>query len=668
MIKNICKYAAALVLGLSAICACDEDTPEQVIEPVFPSDVVVDNNVAPGSVLEFSITPNVDWEISVPLESLQWFWLTKDGEDQKYDKLSGEASETPITISLGVSPVEEFGQNRSVKVTMTMMNQSKVVAEYMRPAKARTLSIYAAQVDEWGFVASETEGSLYTYSETSVESFSLLWPEDKNGFMMPVKIESNFDWTLEYPEWLEYVVSNGEYGKAGVVEMRFDGVSSKYPLTGDKGNLVIKAADDSSYSTSIEVSIPACNDRISFGLWNSVEAPLTFNYKGQYNSAFQGLQDGPAGAFISATQGARVIAVEYVDEWSAYDTKEASWVTLALDAWNTSDGADVIQERNVEISVAANDKESTRKAILFFLPENITASLLELFNDQGTAVLEQYQKYTLELTQEGKPAASGPYITLAKSNYGTIEENGGEFKVAEESWLPGMFGATPENSYKLTYSKAWTRDAGWMNFASPYTSYTIHNEAGDRVSDAQLETFWLSFMAGSNNSSGVIDMDASVKSEGFVKFIDSVGNTLAVVWCVFDPEFVPSNGSGESGDYKFVGESAAYAEMVGATLAEVTSGQYFETYKEYGCPIWEIKYASYMARTMPMTINVPAYTAAMVVPQDKVDYFWTEGGEGGATIYMQCPEDVTSDSAVILFYGPDSSVVFVLVCTWAPVM
>ncbi len=665
MIKNICKYAAALVLGLSAIYACDEDVPEQVIEPVFPSEVVVDNNVAPGSVLEFDVKPNLDWEISVPLESLQWFWLVKEGEDQKYDRISGKASDSPITIMVGVSPTEEFGTNRSVKVTMKMADKSQVVAEYMRPAKARTLSIYSAKVDEWGFVASETE-DLYSYTEAPVESFSLLWPEEKNGFMMPVKIESNFDWNLEYPEWVEYVVSKGEYGKAGVVEMRFDGVSSKYPVAGDKGTLLIKAADDPSYSISVEVSIPACNDRIGFGLWNSVESPLTFNYKGQYNSAFQGFQDGPAGAFISATSGARIIAVEYVEAWEAYDTKEASWVTLSVDAWNTSDGADVIQERNVEISVAANDADSPRKATLFFLPENITVSLLELFNEQGTAILEQYQKYTLELTQEGKPAATGPYITLAKSNYGTIEENGGEFKVAEESWLPVMFDATPENSYKLTYSKAWTRDAGWMNFASPFTSYTIHNENGDRIPEAQLDSYWLSFMAGSDNSGGVIDMDATAKCEGFVRFIDSVGNTLAVVWCVFDPSFTATD-PGQSGSVKFVGESAQYAEMVGATLTEITSGQYYDTYKEYGCPIWELKYGSYMARTFPMTVSVPGYTSAKVVPESKKKYFWSEGAEGGATVSMQCPEDVDTDSAVMLFYSGET-VVFVLVCVWAPVM
>lgn len=669
MKTNFWKSAAALALGLAALVACDKE-PEPTVAPVFPAEVYEDFAVEAGSTVSFTITPNLDWEISVPAENLQWFWLAKEGEDQKYDKISGSASVEPIEILVGVNEIEEFNENRSVDVTLTMGGQSKVVAKLMRPAKSRTLSVYAATIDDWGFVPSETSDEQYVYTESPVTAINLAWPDDKNKFMAPVKIVANYDWTMNYPDWVEYVVTSGTYGKAGIVELRFDGISSKYPVAGETGKMTIKAADDESSVQEFDITIPACNDRIEFGLWNSVASPLTFNAAGQYNSAYMGYQDGPAGAFIKATEKARIIAVEWNSSWEAFDTKEASWITVNLSSWNTDEGADVIQEREVEITVSANDSENERKAVLFFLPESVTASLTELFNDQGTVVLDQYKKYSLELTQEGKGPASGDYITLRPSEYGTIAENGGEFCKATESWLPGQFNASADNCYRLTYSKSWTRDAAIMEFASPYTSYEIYNTDGNRVSADALESFWLSFMEmGEDKMSGVIDMNSSNFVEGFVKFLDADGNTLAVVYCIFDPDFTPSTGDGGEGEteVKFIGEMAMYAEMVGASLEQITSGEYYETYKEYGCPIYSLTYASFMAKTMPMSISTPQYSMAMVMPTNMSDFFWAEMTMGGATIYMQVPDTMPTATAAMMFYGMDYSPVLILICNWAPV-
>lgn len=672
MKTNFWKSAVALFMGLAAVVACQPEDNTPKVEPVFPTEIYENLAVEAGATESFTITPNMDWEVSVPVENLQWFWLVKEGEDQKYDKISGIATEEPIEILVAVNETEEFNENRTVEVTLTMDGQSKVVAKLMRPAKERTLSVYAATLDEWGFVPSENTEEQYKYTENAVSSITLAWPEDKDRFMAPIKVVANYDWSMNYPDWVEYVVTSGTYGKAGVVEMRFAGIPSKYPIAGETGKLAIKAADDDSNVQEFDLVIPACNDRIEFGLWTSVASPLTFNAAGQYNSSFMGYQEGPAGAYIKATKEARIIAVEWNNSWEAYDTKEASWITMNLSAWNTAEGADVIQERDVEISVSANDSENARKAVLFFLPESVTASLLELFNDQGTEILDQYKKYVLELNQEGKELASGDYITLKQSEYGTIAENGGEFCKATETWLPGMFNASADNCYRLTYSKEWTRDAAFMEFASPYTSYEIYNTDGNRVSADALESFWLSFMElGEDKKMGVIDMRADVFTEGFVKFLGSEGETLAVVYCIFDPTFNPSGEGGESsGKVEFIGEMAMYAEMVGASLAEVTSGEYYDTYKEYGCPIYSLTYASFMAKTMPMSVSVPNYLMVTVNPASLSDYFWAEGTEGGATIYMQMPEgqDEAPTTATMLFYGADYSVVFVLVCNWAPAM
>ena len=131
-------------------------------------------------------------------------------------------------------------------------------------------------------------------------------------------------------------------------------------------------------------------------------------------------------------------------------------------------------------------------------------------------------------------------------------------------------------------------------------------------------------------------------------------------------DFSPA-GSGETGAVTFIGEMASYASMVGASLQEVTSGDYYEMYKEYGCPIWNLTYASYMAQTMPMSISVPDFTMASVTPTEYSEFVWAEGTMGGATIYMKYPDTITDATAVIMFYGGSSSTCFVLVCNWAPV-
>ena len=137
--KTYLRYiTAAMVLSLFFSCQEKENDTPPVVEPIFP-ELVTDNQVAPGQELEFEFTPNMDWEISLSEGSFEYFKLLEDNGRQR-EKLSGKASDSPITIKIWVNPLEEFDTNRSCTLTMTMGGESKVVAEYMRPAKARVIS------------------------------------------------------------------------------------------------------------------------------------------------------------------------------------------------------------------------------------------------------------------------------------------------------------------------------------------------------------------------------------------------------------------------------------------------------------------------------------------------------------------------------------------------
>ncbi len=667
MKTNLWKFAAILAVGFAAITACE---PESIELPAFPDELYENYEVIAGETQSFTISPNMDWELTLPVESLQWFWFIKDGEDQKYDRISGSASTEPITIYVGVNDTNEFDVNRSVDISLTMGNQTAVVAKFMRPAMQRTINVFVAAVDEYGFIPSEDSSSdMYSYVAVNDNTIHLAWPDDKAGFMIPMKIDANCNWEIDYPEWVRYTVTSGTYGVAGVVEMRFDGVPSKYPENGATEDFIISATgDDVTLSKEYDLVIPACNDRIEFGLWGSVSTPLTFNSKGQYLSLMGGYADGPAGAFVAATDGARVFAVENEGEW--YATNFAGWITIAKGEWNNESGAEVIQEIDVEISVSANDTGKERKAAIFFLPESITIDPFDevsggVFTSDGSDIKDEYKKYVIELTQEA--AASG-YITILPSQGGTLADVGGEFQLAAETWLPSQFGAAADVCYKLTYSKTWSRDCAYMSFASAYSSYEVYDTDCNPVASDELDTFWLRFQSmGTTNESGVIDMDEQTsETKGFIKFIGADNEVLAVVYCIFDPNFSPA-GSGETGAVTFIGETASYASMVGASLQEVTSGEYYEMYKNMECPIWSLTYASSMAQIMPMSISIPEFARYTVVPEAYSEYVTVEGAMGGATISMRYPDEITEATAVVTFYDSSWSQIFILVCNWAPV-
>lgn len=91
--------------------SCDNPTPDGpdgpdtpgTVKPVFPS-VVEDNDVAPGETLTLTFDANMDWTVTVPSSSLQWFWIQDNSF--KVDKVSGKVAEgrkESVTVQIGVS-------------------------------------------------------------------------------------------------------------------------------------------------------------------------------------------------------------------------------------------------------------------------------------------------------------------------------------------------------------------------------------------------------------------------------------------------------------------------------------------------------------------------------------------------------------------------------------
>lgn len=227
----------------------ETQTPPPVVEPVFPT-LVTNNQVTPGQELEFEFTPNMDWEISLSEGSFEYFKLLEENGRQR-ERLSGKASESPITVRIWVNPLEEFDTNRSCTLTMTMGGKSEVVAEYMRPAKSRVVSVYAAKVQDGVFVTTET--GAYVYDTVEAQNVEVLWSEADAAFLLPIMIESNCTWDIDrttFPSWLELNVPNVTEGR---VELVVKGIS----LQAASGKMTFVSG---TLAKEVNVSIASCSE------------------------------------------------------------------------------------------------------------------------------------------------------------------------------------------------------------------------------------------------------------------------------------------------------------------------------------------------------------------------------------------------------------------------
>lgn len=769
---NTFRSLSVLMAGLLMISVACKPEPEIKVTPVFP-ELVQDNNVASGSTLTLNFDANADWEVSVPSENLQWFWI-KDGSF-KVDKVSGKVTpgeKSPVTVQIGVSETEEFDANRSCDVTLTMGGESKVIARYMRPAKARTMAVYVAKVEDGAYVK---DGDAYVYETAETASSALIWSEEDKDFRLPVRIESNCSWSMDLPEWVEanvpestvgivelvltgaslddasgkivfkdggetlkelavsipscremavYAVQLDENGEfmfteegtyqyseepvtaatlvwpgsdfrlpvmveskcdwtlegpqwlsasvsgetAGHVEFNLQGVPSEYPLDETSGVLKFCFAGETIYE--LMVTIPSSKKLSSYSLDMSL-TEICYSYKGRVKNS-TGFSAEAATGHVFGHSAVDVFAVEIVA--GKPSGKAPEWLEVEMTAYDSSKDADVLQSRDFSVRAQENASDDDRHAYLFFNRGYDWPETSELFDASGN-VKEEYAVYAVPVVQYGRQM---PYITMSSSEE-TMAASGVKFENLTGSkmkLLQKYFGTT-DHVYTLTYNNIYASDDAHMYFAVPYASYKVYDASRkDKTSD---DAFWISFHELSETLTygvvGMYDKDEAVVpssvTTGYVVFYDSEGNALAIVETIFDPSMV----IGEAAKVEFIGESAMYAEMVGATLEEVTEGSLFDQYKEYGAPIYHL---TYRMMGMPMRISIPA-TAVMYTPNPymKRDIFVVNGLnydetvgrfdflEGGVDIYMTLPEGSTSDyeRGNILFYDSENNVVLALVCT-----
>ena len=299
---------------LPFIFSCQEAEPDaKPVEPIFPT-LVKNDQVKPGEELEFKFTPNLDWELSLSEGSFQYFRLL-DEYGREREKITGSASQDAITIKIWVNPLEEFDTNRSCTLTLTMGSKSQAVAEYMRPAKNRALSVYAAKVKD-GVFETDDAGA-YVYESVEAQDVEILWSDADAAFMLPIKVVSNCSWDINrnnFPSWLELNVPNQT---EGTVELVLKGIS----LQAATGKISFVAE---SLTKDINVSIASCSElsiysaKYEQGDWVYVEG----NY--EYTAE-------PVQTLAMVWTGSDIRIPVMVDSKCEWTLEKPEWITAQLD-------------------------------------------------------------------------------------------------------------------------------------------------------------------------------------------------------------------------------------------------------------------------------------------------------------------------------------------------
>lgn len=649
---NIKKYMRLAMAALAVLVSCGPENPVVEVTPEFPA-MVENDDVLPGQTLTLSFVPNLDWTVRISDESVKWFSIL-DGTFET-DYVSGKASAEPVEVKIKVSGLEEFDSARVCEVSLTMGEETEVIARYTRQPKDRSIAVYTAVVDDNEFVFGGDDGG-YMYNSEEAGSVGLIWPEGTNGFRMLVKVESNFEWVVSLPDWAEAVVPETT---VGVHSFEILGVPSAYPLEGAEATMTFKAGD--AVVKELPITIPSCKDRFALTLSGGMTA-IDFNGEGEYAIEL-GYRQAPAIGSIYGPKGVGAVVVDKTED--GYAAEESDWVHIRIADWD--EAGDVLQTRDVEFTVDVNET-GYREAVVIGLPATFTGQLSDLFS--GSEIKEEYAENTILITQD---IVSDEYV-IPLSGTADRESVGLFFENLTSGPVYNWFGQT-DYAYKLIYSVAWSIDEGWMYLKTPYHMYKVFDEK--RV-EQPAEDFWLSVETTEDKHSVRVNMNVDSKAEGYVAFYDIEGNNLGVIRCIYDPDYTPVVG--EETRVEFIGESAAYAEMTGAVLEEITEGTLYDAYKEYYAPIYQL---TYRTDTFPMRISLPQGTVFYSVnPYMKRDLFrlnnlsYDETGgsfsyiDGGVDIYMSLdpdrPESLVSKGTIIFSrerFNTSDKVTLILICT-----
>ncbi len=664
MKKYFLHLAVALLAGAGLATSCsDSDDENPAINPIFPEAKTA--TVLAGDSYALEIESNVDWEVKIPDESAQWFWIV-DGSQKTYS-VHGKAYEK-TTVTIGVSDVVEFDAEHSCDVQMIAAGQTKTIATLVIGTEERTLALYAGKLDEDGSFLYNEEGELrYVYGEEPVETIDLTWPAGLSGYMYPIMVEANFAWRLaDKSEWIKEMNISGNGGEK--TEIRLEADPTKYPLDGDQnGKLVLCATNNPDMKYEYKVTIPACRDHFSV---SGFAAESRFNAKGLFYSA----GSSSAGAWVEGGMHGEIVSVEEpviykfaevsdqwsTDSWLEAEESQTAWIKIesALE-----DADNVLKTRRYTVTVEENTGDEARKGVILALPASVAATLEGAWELAEMDIKEEYQKYIVtRLNQAPKPD-----LVSAVNPEGMTEVGAALERLDPDSygWIMENFNVT--DGFNLLYTKAWSNEDSALAFEREYTSYKCYNYDLEEMTG---NASWLTVEKTANGT--VINMDPSkdtcgassqmnegVAHAGFIVFADTEGD-FVLIRCVYD-ENASIGGGDEEVKVSFYSPEYAMQEDE-STLELLTSGPLFEEYNPgNGSPVYHLTYRKpYASMSMLKGLS----NMAMAYPYAEWIEYEPQGDMAIITMNAEYLEgDAKTMTSHIVFYNSSWEAAVTIICT-----
>ncbi len=442
-------------------CSKDDDGGSNLPEPNFPAKTTLGIEV--GGTCTIPISPNQTWSVSIDrTEAGEWFWLDDDGMPAY--TIRGKAGEHEIVVC--VSDVEEHDTDRSIDITMTMGDQSQVIATVTRGTVERQFDLYQGEESGFGEV---------TYEEEPVNAeqttLTIPWKEESmEPERRPIKIAANFQWRLDSkPEWIaELTPSEGKAGET--VEILLSGDPKAYPLEDAVSELVFCDYNNNEIKYAFQISIPGCKDKSSMTV--NQGTVYTFNAVGEYGKGGIGSTSwtlyGPTfqttAPMITTDEGSVGYKLFVLDKKEVFEGaflySVCNWVQIHE---NVLSGNEVLVNTEYRLTAEANtDTRAARSASVVLLPAELAkdvTSAEELIEPDPTSYMpslkEEYRPYELITIDQDAPISSLFSIRDLKG----MEDSNTTFRqltFAQDGQLPedmaSIFGTPNEQNYLMTYT------------------------------------------------------------------------------------------------------------------------------------------------------------------------------------------------------------------------
>lgn len=661
MKKYYLRWTAVLFAGLSlamASCNDSDDNGSEPKNPIFPE--TVEAAIMAGDSYTLRFETNMDWTATIPADVAQTFYI-EDGS-QKTLRTQGKAGAAEVTI--GCYEIENFDDDPTCEVTLTMGQESKVIATLTIDKQERTLTLRTSKMEDGNFVYNSEEGLRYEYEAEPAERIDLAWPAGNSGYMYPIVVEANFAWRLaEKSEWIAEEDYVGEAGQQVEILLRAD--PTKYPLDGDnEGKFVLCARNNADMKYEYKVTIPACRDHFAV---TGFAAESRFNAKGLFfsagsSSAGAWVEGGAHGNIVSVEEPVIYKFAEVTEGGMSYleaEESKTSWIKVAS---TLSDEENVLKDRRYTITVAENTGE-TRNGVILALPKSVAATLGGAWELAEMDIKEEYQQYIVTRVNQ----AAKPDLVSAVNPEGMAEVGAALERLDADNYGFIMEGFGVTDGFNLIYTAAWSNEDSTLAFERQYTSYKCYDYDWNEMNAADS---WLSVRNAANGT--VIDMDPTkdkcgnssqmsegVAHAGFIVFADAEGD-FVVIRCIYDEN--ASIGGGD-GTVKIAFQYPDYAtQFDGSTLELLTEGDLFDAYDPgNGAPVYHLTYYKPNAIMSALT----GFSGMAMGYSNDEEWLSYEPGDGTIIVSMNADALGTEKKKTnsIVFYNSSWETAVMLVCT-----